>query len=90
MGYDLHFTRADHWTDSAMYPISLREWIAVADAEPRLTKYHSGDNPPTYEYTAPDGRSWALGWRVGMVTIWKGHDASAELGWPGPAGMPPR
>jgi len=81
MGYDLYFTRADHWPDSVMYPISLQEWVAVADEEPRLTKHQRDGHHPVYELAAPDdeGSNWTLGWRDGMVTIWKAHEASAEL-----------
>lgn len=36
MGYDIHITRADDWTDSPSVPISLEEWIAVVDGDPEL------------------------------------------------------
>jgi hypothetical protein len=79
VGYDLHITRADHYPDHAMYPISLREWVAVADQEPRMTKCQQDGKHLVYTYTNADGRSWSLGWRSGLITIWKGYDASAEL-----------
>jgi hypothetical protein len=79
VGYDLHFTRADNWSDSTMYPISLLEWVTIADAESRMTKYQEDDERPGYAYTDAHGRSWALSWRDGMVTIWKGGDAAPEL-----------
>jgi hypothetical protein len=55
MGYDLHITRADYWPDHAMYPISLQERIAIADAEPRITKYQGDGKQPIYAYTSADG-----------------------------------
>jgi len=79
VGYDLHITRADFWTDHALYPISLAEWVAVADIQPGMTKHQEHGKIPTYAYKKADGRSWALGWRDGLITIWKGHDAAAEL-----------
>jgi hypothetical protein len=79
VGYDLHITRADYWTDHALYPISLAEWVAVADAEPRITRHREGDKGPNYTFTNADGESRHLGWWDGMITIWKGHDVAAEL-----------
>jgi len=79
MGYDLHITRADHWPDSAIYPISLQEWIAVADDEPRLEKHQPDDRPPVYGYLDSEGRGWALSWREGLITVWKGYEAAAAL-----------
>ena len=60
MGYDLHITRADHYPDHAMYPISLQEWVAVADEEPRMTEDRCGSKYPMYTYTNAAGRSWSL------------------------------
>lgn len=79
MGYDLHITRAKYWPDFPMYPISLAEWVAVADEQPGMTKQREHGGIPVYEYARADGRSWSLGWRDGLITIWKGHDAAAEL-----------
>lgn len=62
-----------------MYPISLTEWVAVADAEPGMTKYQEGDKRPTYTHTNADGENWAVGWRDGLITIWKGGGAAAAL-----------
>ncbi len=41
MGYDIHITRADHWTDSESQPIGREEWISflTADAEMRLDNF---------------------------------------------------
>lgn len=79
MGYDLHITRADHWPDSPMYPISYEEWAAVADAEPALTQHPVEGHHPGYVHTGASGASWSLTWREGYITIWKGYGASAEL-----------
>lgn len=79
MGYDLHFTRADHWPDSVIHPISLPEWITVADAEPGLTKHQEAGKVPLYEYINAAGDSWALSWRSGMITVWKGAGAAPDL-----------
>jgi hypothetical protein len=38
MGYDIHITRALHWTDSESVPITLDEWkeYVASDAEMRM------------------------------------------------------
>jgi hypothetical protein len=36
MGYDLHITRAEDWTEAADQPIRVDEWLAVAAAHPDL------------------------------------------------------
>jgi hypothetical protein len=37
MGYDLHITRAKHWTARAEYPITEEEWLAVVAQDPTLS-----------------------------------------------------
>ena len=37
MGYDLHITRAKHWTDSEAHPIAAVEWLAVVKDDDELT-----------------------------------------------------
>jgi hypothetical protein len=48
VGYDLHITRADHWPDHAMYPISLTEWVAVAVVAQKLGARLVGDDSEEY------------------------------------------
>ena len=36
MGYDLHITRADRWSNSESAPISLDEWAAYVAADPEM------------------------------------------------------
>jgi hypothetical protein len=36
MGYDLHITRAEDWSDSEKTPITKEEWAAVVAADPEL------------------------------------------------------
>src|SRR6266568_1173211 len=78
MGYNFHITRADVWTNSAMYPISLHEWITAADTEPRMARPEQFDIPGTYEYAYAEGHSACIEWRDGLVTLNKG-DATPEL-----------
>ena len=36
MGWEVHMTRADDWSDSAQRPITADEWLAVVAADPEL------------------------------------------------------
>jgi hypothetical protein len=36
MGYDVHITRAECWTDSEEHPISLDEWLAYVEQDPEM------------------------------------------------------
>jgi hypothetical protein len=36
MGYDLHITRAAHWTESESDPISLTEWKKYIESDPEM------------------------------------------------------
>jgi hypothetical protein len=36
MGYDVHITRADDWTDSANVPVALAEWLSCVAGDPEM------------------------------------------------------
>lgn len=36
MGYDVHITRAKHWTESESEPILLSDWIRYVTADPDM------------------------------------------------------
>jgi hypothetical protein len=36
MGYDLHITRAEQWTDAAATPITAEEWLALVRSDPEF------------------------------------------------------
>jgi hypothetical protein len=36
MGYELHITRAEHWSDNEQHPITAEEWLAVVTSDPEL------------------------------------------------------
>lgn len=38
MGYELHITRADHWSRNAGREISREEWIAIIDSDRELER----------------------------------------------------
>jgi hypothetical protein len=45
MGWEIHITRAEHWTDSDQHPITPREWLALVEADPELTIDPRGNGP---------------------------------------------
>jgi hypothetical protein len=47
MGYDLHITRAEEWTDSRRVPIRAKEWLRIVDQDPELT-VDPRDNGPHF------------------------------------------
>jgi hypothetical protein len=36
MGYDVHITRAKHWTESESAPITLDEWLGYVASDPEM------------------------------------------------------
>jgi hypothetical protein len=47
MGYDIHITRADEWTESKSTPITLDEWkcYVASDPEFRMDNYAEATTP---------------------------------------------
>jgi hypothetical protein len=45
MGYGLHVTRAEHWTDSEQSPIAAEEWLALVGRDPELLIDPRGNGP---------------------------------------------
>jgi hypothetical protein len=76
MGYDVHITRADHWTESGSAPIFLEEWLSyvAADAEMRL------DNFPEAEA----GTGKVLHYENDGLAVWtaySGHGVGGNMAW---------
>jgi hypothetical protein len=47
MGWEIHITRAEHWSDSAQHPITAEEWLVLVEADPELT-IDPRDNGPHF------------------------------------------
>src|SRR6516162_6247516 len=47
MGYDVHITRADHWTESERRPIAAEEWLALVERDSELA-IDPRDNGPYF------------------------------------------
>ncbi len=76
MGYDVHITRADHWTESESAPIALDEWLhyVAGDSEMRLDNYADaevgGGEILRYEN---DG--------LAVWTVYSGHGLNGNMAW---------
>ncbi len=83
MGYDLHITKGESWTDSEDNPIPLDEWRAVVERDPHLEaqEFAEATNPRTGEvirmetpgaalWTDPASETVAfLGYRNGKISV---------------------
>jgi len=75
MGYDVHITRADDWTDSEKTPITLDEWLAYIEADPEMR--HDG----FAEARTPEGHTLRI--EADGLSVWtaySGHDPEANTG----------
>lgn len=64
MGYDVHITRADEWSDCSASPITLDEWTAVVRDDPELRAERSASAP------LPDGGSLEV--ELSGLSVWTG------------------
>jgi len=76
MGYDLHITRADDWTDSESEPITLDEWKAYVASDPefRLENFAEATTPQgeTVRYDSEGLAVW---------TAYSGHGVDGNMAW---------
>jgi hypothetical protein len=75
MGYELHITRAQHWTESESHPITLDEWLryVASDPEMRLDNFAEakvGDDILRYEN---DG--------LAVWVAYSGHGLGGNMAW---------
>jgi hypothetical protein len=76
MGYDLHVTRADDWTESESSPISLNEWLAYVEEDPEMRLDNvavarpEGEPPLVYENEG-----------LAVWTAYSGHDPNGNMAW---------
>lgn len=75
MGYDLHITRAELWTESEDRPISQAEWQTVVDSRGDLGPDGSG-----FVLQLPMGTAIFMRWWDGQITVNKpfGRDKTLD------------
>ncbi len=76
MGYDVHITRAEHWTESDSTPIALDEWLSYvsSDHEMRLDNFAEADV----------GGGEVLRYENEGLAVWtaySGHDVNGNMAW---------
>src|SRR4051794_18314618 len=76
MGYDLHITRASHWTESESTPITLKEWMEYVGSDPemRLEEVALGriKGKPVIAYQNKGLAVWAA---------YSGHEPEGNMAW---------
>ncbi len=76
MGYDIHITRASHWTQSEQTPITLDEWKAYVAADPEMRM----DN--FAEATTTEGETLHID--AEGIAVWisySGHQVDGNMAW---------
>jgi hypothetical protein len=53
MGYDLHITRAEEWSDNTDSEITPQEWLALIEADPELTLMNMSGYPYFARWSGP-------------------------------------
>ena len=76
VGYEVHVTRAEHWTESETTPISLAEWLAYVDQDAELRRDGHA------EVAAPTGE--ALRYENDGLVVWttySQHEVDGNKAW---------
>jgi len=76
MGYDVHITRADEWTESESQPITLAEWLAYVDSDPEMRL------DGAVEITTPTGET--VRFENEGLAVWcaySGHGVQGNMAW---------
>jgi hypothetical protein len=76
VGYDVHITRAGHWTEGESAPILLEEWLryVAGDPEMRLDNFAEADV----------GGGEVLRYENNGLAVWttySGHGAKGNMAW---------
>ena len=84
MGYELHVTRASHWSDSEDRPITFQEWIAFAHTSAALREEgrlaaHGVASRPVFTWGGPGRGAVGCHWSEGQVTLSGAHAPGVDL-----------
>jgi len=75
MGYDLHITRAQDWSESETFPIALEEWLAYIASDPEMRL----DNVAEVEVDGQVLRLESAG--IAVWTAFSGHGVGGNMAW---------
>lgn len=76
MGYEVHITRADEWTESEAQPITLAEWLAYVNADPKMRLDRAA------EVATPTGET--LRYENEGLAVWSAyccHGIDEDMAW---------
>ena len=75
MGYDIHITRADDWTESRTSPITLNEWTnyITSDPEMRLDNLAELNIEGSVVFYENEG--------LAVWTAYSGHGVDGNMAW---------
>jgi hypothetical protein len=76
MGYDVHITRAENWTDSEARSITFAEWIAYVDSDPEM---RLGGAAEAMAATGETLRYENEG--IAVWTAYSGHGTDGNMAW---------
>ena len=69
MGWEIHITRAEHWSSSSQQPITADEWLSLVESAPELI-IDRRDNGPHFalwlSHRVSDDHPW-FDWSDGAV-----------------------
>jgi hypothetical protein len=76
MGYDVHITRAENWTESEAKPITLAEWTAHIDSDPEMRLDGAA------EATTATGETLRCqNEGIAVWTAYSGHGTDGNMAW---------
>ena len=76
MGYDIHITRASHWTDSEKAPISLDEWKSYIATDPEMRLDNFAEATTTAGETL-----WIESEGIAVWNAYSGHEKDGNMAW---------
>lgn len=76
MGYDVHITRAENWTESEAKPITLAEWSAYVDSDPEMRVDGAAEATTAMGETLRYENEGIAVW-----TAYSGHDTAGNMVW---------
>jgi hypothetical protein len=66
MGYVIHLTRKESWSDEEGQEISLQQWIEYVATDPEIAPDPENPDPENFLVTL-EGKDWPLWWDRGEV-----------------------
>jgi len=76
MGYEVHITRANEWTESKKTPVALADWEAYVNADPEMRLDGFA------ETTTPQGETIRI--EIPGIAVWtsySGHEVDGNMAW---------